>query len=111
MHAPSNFVLPHQPAQARLACFRLSTPCLLSSKQVPSFDSGVAMELINQELGRPWQEVYSELRWVGGLGCGCYGMAVHSLQVLRCKQCMWLCNRMCQGGSGACTTCPIHVPL
>lgn len=30
--------------------------------QVPSFDSGVAMELINQELGRPWQEVYSELR-------------------------------------------------
>lgn len=29
--------------------------------KVPSFDSGVAMELINQELGRPWQEVYSEL--------------------------------------------------
>lgn len=29
--------------------------------KVPSFDSAVAMEVINSELGRPWQEVYSEL--------------------------------------------------
>lgn len=38
-------------------------PAHSTAMQVPSFDSGVAMELINQELGRPWQEVYSELRW------------------------------------------------
>ncbi|KAK9838371.1 hypothetical protein WJX81_007765 [Elliptochloris bilobata] len=29
--------------------------------KVPSFDSGVAMRLVDEELGRPWQEVYSEL--------------------------------------------------
>ena len=29
--------------------------------QVPSFDSKVAMAMIAQELGRPWQQVYSEL--------------------------------------------------
>ena len=29
--------------------------------KVPSFDSGVAMEQIRTELGRPWQEVYAEL--------------------------------------------------
>ena len=29
--------------------------------KVPSFDSGVAMRLIEDELGRPWQEVYLEL--------------------------------------------------
>ena len=29
--------------------------------QVPSFDNKVAMTMIQQELGRPWQEVYSEL--------------------------------------------------
>ena len=29
--------------------------------QVPSFDSRVAMTMIEQELGRPWQQVYAEL--------------------------------------------------
>ena len=29
--------------------------------QVPSFDNKVAMTMIQQELGRPWQEVYSQL--------------------------------------------------
>ena len=29
--------------------------------QVPSFDSRVAMSMIEQELGRPWQQVYKEL--------------------------------------------------
>ena len=29
--------------------------------QVPSFDNKVAMTMIEQELGRPWQEVYSQL--------------------------------------------------
>ncbi len=29
--------------------------------QVPSFDSKVAMKMIEQELGRPWQQVYSQL--------------------------------------------------
>lgn len=29
--------------------------------KVPSFDSGVAIRLIEDELGRPWQEVYAEL--------------------------------------------------
>lgn len=29
--------------------------------QVPSFDSKVAMTMIEQELGRPWQQVYSQL--------------------------------------------------
>lgn len=29
--------------------------------QVPSFDSRVAMSMIEQELGRPWQQVYAEL--------------------------------------------------
>ena len=29
--------------------------------QVPSFDSQVAMSMIEQELGRPWQQVYAEL--------------------------------------------------
>ena len=29
--------------------------------KVPSFDSGVAMRLVADELGRPWQEVYAEL--------------------------------------------------
>ena len=29
--------------------------------QVPSFDSGVAMELLEQELGAPWSTFYSEL--------------------------------------------------
>ena len=29
--------------------------------KVPSFDSGVAMRLIEDELGRPWREVYAEL--------------------------------------------------
>lgn len=41
----------------------------LPAAQVPSFDSRVAMQLVDEELGRPWQEVYSELRWVGwGVG-------------------------------------------
>ena len=31
------------------------------SMQVPSFDSKVAMTMIEQELGRPWQQVYSQL--------------------------------------------------
>ena len=31
------------------------------SLQVPSFDNKVAMTMVQQELGRPWQEVYSEL--------------------------------------------------
>jgi aarF domain-containing kinase len=30
--------------------------------KVPSYDSAVAMQVINDELGRPWQEIYSELR-------------------------------------------------
>ena len=29
--------------------------------QVPSFDNKVAMTMIQQELGRPWQELYSQL--------------------------------------------------
>lgn len=29
--------------------------------QVPSFPDDVAMALIESELGKPWQEVYSEL--------------------------------------------------
>ena len=29
--------------------------------QVPSFDSKVAMTMIEQELGQPWQAVYSQL--------------------------------------------------
>lgn len=29
--------------------------------QVPSFDSKVAMDLLESELGRPWQEIYAEL--------------------------------------------------
>lgn len=29
--------------------------------QVPSFDNKVAMTMVQQELGRPWQEVYSQL--------------------------------------------------
>ena len=29
--------------------------------KVPSFDSGVAMRLVEDELGRPWPEVYAEL--------------------------------------------------
>ena len=29
--------------------------------KVPSYDSKVAMKLLEQELGRPWQEVYAEL--------------------------------------------------
>lgn len=29
--------------------------------QVPSFDSKIAMDLIESELGKPWHEVYSEL--------------------------------------------------
>lgn len=29
--------------------------------KVPSYDSRIAMDLLNSELGRPWQEVYSQL--------------------------------------------------
>lgn len=28
---------------------------------MPSFDNGVAMSMIEQELGRPWQDIYVEL--------------------------------------------------
>lgn len=28
---------------------------------MPSFDSKVAMDMIQAELGRPWQEIYAEL--------------------------------------------------
>jgi hypothetical protein len=34
---------------------------LLFNMQVPSFPNDVAMALIESELGKPWQEVYSEL--------------------------------------------------
>jgi aarF domain-containing kinase len=38
--------------------------------KVPSFDSAVAMQVVNDELGQPWQEVYSELRWALAAGDG-----------------------------------------
>ena len=45
---------------------RMLCPCCahavpLLCLQVPSFDNKVAMDLIESELGRPWQEVYAEL--------------------------------------------------
>lgn len=44
----------------------VATPVLFSLNlclymQVPSFDNKVAMTMIQQELGRPWQDVYSQL--------------------------------------------------
>lgn len=54
LNKPPNLTPPPQP-----------TPPL----QVPSFDSKVAMDLINQELGQPFTEVYSELRWACFLPC------------------------------------------
>ncbi len=30
-------------------------------EQVPSFDNGVAMDMIRAELGRPWDEIFAEL--------------------------------------------------
>ena len=39
--------------------FGQTTQCLCM--QVPSFDNKVAMTMIQQELGRPWQDVYSQL--------------------------------------------------
>lgn len=33
----------------------------VSRVQVPSFDSKVAMEVVRQEFGRPWHEVFAEL--------------------------------------------------
>lgn len=31
------------------------------SLKVPSYPDDIAMELIREELGKPWQEIYSEL--------------------------------------------------
>ena len=35
--------------------------CLFVYVKVPSFPDDVAMALIEEELGKPWHEVYSEL--------------------------------------------------
>ena len=50
----------------------------IPSAQVPSFDSGVAMKMISQELGRPWQEVYAELtpEPIAAASLGQVGMAI-----------------------------------
>ena len=39
----------------------LGRPHNACAMQVPSFDNKVAMTMIQQELGRPWQDVYSQL--------------------------------------------------
>ncbi len=51
------------PVYSRGPCdVKQADECMMNwCMQVPSFDSKVAMAMIEQELGRPWQQVYSQL--------------------------------------------------